>query len=467
MKLLHEIAAVEPSVRVYEKFSPVVWARVSPPAVGKHNKDAWDDFFLGDPDEEFIPDSLMTMVFFPWFFFNWTYKVELVGIGGTVRSTVAESFIRQTKLAADEKAYLRDANRRPYSLCEVVAVKPGAGITLFDLLREVEFEVVERSGSRYMHRGQILYCSIAQQGGMTSIIGNGPYPMSPLVKRKVKEFRQWLVDEAGVPIITAEELREVDDDVREFYLEIVDAMLQPPVIVNTDNEPLVPQTVHYEVDSADRAFQALKNLAAGMSDDELLRDATVTEGVVEQATFPWCGGNERARKSHGGPIVLGTIKLEGPKLAVMVNSAERAERVRELIEDRLGGAARFKATLVEPVESELNQRWENAVREGSGRSGAPYGKLTGGDGGVIDPGDLPPEAREALEAHAREFWANWFDSPVPALDGMTPRAAAKTEDGRELLESLMLFYESNIEADNPGLFEPNVPALRRELGLLP
>jgi hypothetical protein len=85
--------------------------------------------------------------------------------------------------------------------------------------------------------------------------------------------------------------------------------------------------------------------------------------------------------------------------------------------------------------------------------------------GVISLADLPPEVRLKLEETARQHWVTWFDVPVPALNNMTPREAAKTEEGRELLESLLLDYERHDDADNENLMRPDIPELRRKLGM--
>jgi hypothetical protein len=85
--------------------------------------------------------------------------------------------------------------------------------------------------------------------------------------------------------------------------------------------------------------------------------------------------------------------------------------------------------------------------------------------GVISLADLPPEVRLKLEETARQHWVTWFDVPVPALNNMTPREAAKTAEGRELLESLLLDYERHDDADNENLMRPDIPELRRKLGM--
>ncbi len=48
---------------------------------------------------------------------------------------------------------------------------------------------------------------------------------------------------------------------------------------------------------------------------------------------------------------------------------------------------------------------------------------------------------------------------------MTPSEAAKTDEGRDLLESLLLLYESNQDRASDNLMDPDIPALRRELGI--
>ena len=70
-----------------------------------------------------------------------------------------------------------------------------------------------------------------------------------------------------------------------------------------------------------------------------------------------------------------------------------------------------------------------------------------------------------MEETARQHWEAWFDLPVPALNDMTPRAAAETEEGRELLDSLLLLYENHAENSSDNILRPDVAALRRELGM--
>jgi hypothetical protein len=150
-------------------------------------------------------------------------------------------------------------------------------------------------------------------------------------------------------------------------------------------------------------------------------------------------------------------------LIISVNSTKRAKKIRRLVEKRLGKEAVYKTTLIEPIESEVERMWAAAA---SGSSIPAEERRKGAEQtGVISLADLPPEVRLQLEEHARQHWVTWFDLPVPALNNMTPREAAKTEEGRELLESLLLDYERHDDADNENLMRPDIPKLRRKLGM--
>ncbi len=55
---------------------------------------------------------------------------------------------------------------------------------------------------------------------------------------------------------------------------------------------------------------------------------------------------------------------------------------------------------------------------------------------------------ERLDSVREDDWKSW-----------------PTDEGRELLESLLLEYESHNDADDENLMRPDVPELRRKLGM--
>jgi hypothetical protein len=120
----------------------------------------------------------------------------------------------------------------------------------------------------------------------------------------------------------------------------------------------------------------------------------------------------------------------------------------------------FQSTaLCEPIESRVEEMWK-AVATGLSSSSDPEDRE---HSDVISYDDAQPEIRAMMEEVSRQHWESWFDLPVPALKDMTPREAAQTEEGRELLESLLLFYEYTLADSSESVLKADISALRREL----
>ena len=422
--------------------------------------EAWKEFNESDTMEECDPSSEMNMVFLPWFLFSWTFELKPTDKRRYVETTVAEQFLQHNAalLTADEIALLVSAIKAPFTLCEIAEVRPGLGMRQFDLLRRIEYEVMERSASQTLKRGEIIYCATTEINNLRSNLATSPYALRPTSKLDVLRLRKWMIEEIGTEEITNEHLREFEADIRRLYLAHLQSMFTPPRLANTDGDPFAPQKVYFDLlVSADTAFHALKDLAKGARSNELV-DATLEDELIVKADIPWLGGKAEAKKRMGGNVLLGNIKIDRNRLVAEVNSNRRAHRIRRLIERRLGSGAKYPTTAIEPIESKFQERWETAA--GRARS-----EVNGTEGGGVFPIDSP-EVRAMMEKTAKQYWDAWFDLPVPALNDMTPREAANTEEGRDLLESLLLLYENHAGVPSDNVFAPNVVALRPELGMI-
>ena len=425
-------------------------------------EDAWLDFNDHHTTEPFDPESPMNMLFMPWFLFNWLPELKLPGGKKFDEHTIAEMFLlaESENLTNDEQQLLISSNRRPYSFCEVVAVMPGVGMVLLDLLRQIEYEVTERTGSETLERGEIIYCATSEMLGMKSNVGTGPFALRPTAKRDVFDLRKWILAQSGATTITSEHLNEFEYDIRGLYLNLLQAMLSPPRLNNTDGDPMLPQTLYFELESSDTAFHALASLAKGRNRKESLNRPELQDGLVVKAEIEWLGGKPEAKKRLGGSVLLGLLKIDHKQLIVEVNSTKRAARIRKLIERRLGHAAEYKTTLIQPIESQVREMWHAGVAGDASRHG--NGFVAGNSSLAVEEN---PEVKAMIEAAARQHWSSWFDLPVPALGDITPREAAKTQEGRELLNSLLLYYQHTAENSPDNAFRPDIPGIRRELRL--
>ncbi|MFW5874764.1 MAG: hypothetical protein ACOCUC_00875, partial [bacterium] len=273
----------------------------------------------------------------------------------------------------------------------------------------------------------------------------------------VIDFRQEFIKEKGE--ITPADLRELDYELRRVLVDIYFHVRRGPrpEIQNTDGDPMVPTKLIYELQCTPaEAFRALKTLAKGEKEADLLSDADYDkDGALERVSFPWL---KKGNKKHPGlhNTVMGNIEIDKDRMTVEVNSEKRAKTITGEISKRLKNKAVYKYkefTLMEEMPEDMQ--------------GGQSGEVSG-----ISREELmqDPEVRRKIEKMARDHWENWLDTGLPALDGMTPRQAAKDPVGRDKLEGLLLDFEASKhrerrEDDLSGEFAPDIKKLRKELGM--
>jgi hypothetical protein len=77
-----------------------------------------------------------------------------------------------------------------------------------------------------------------------------------------------------------------------------------------------------------------------------------------------------------------------------------------------------------------------------------------------------PEIRELLlNFYEDHYFKKWPSEKVPALGGLTPLQAAKTEKGRRKLTDLLDYFDRIQDADPTGQPRIDFDRLRRMLGL--
>lgn len=162
------------------------------------------------------------------------------------------------------------------------------------------------------------------------------------------------------------------DAIRLTYLTIRDRLYAPPLLANTDGDPLVFHTLKFRIDSAEKAFDALAPLAFGQSKDELLESAELgTDEKLQRIVFDWRKrGN--AKIPSWDNTILGNIKISDHTLIAEVNSENRAKRLRAEIEKRLGSSVVHQSTRTKSVEEMLARAPKTApcTTEGGQRSRA-------------------------------------------------------------------------------------------------
>ncbi len=138
-------------------------------------------------------------------------------------------------------------------------------------------------------------------------------------------------------------------------------------------------------------------------------------------------------------------RAKGRRLSLAANSPARAERGRALLEPVLAGLVR--APFIE--RTDLDQMLANE---------RPTPAPTG-----LSPEQEREVVHQGLDAHYRRV----LDEPIPALGGKTPRAAAKTANGRGAVVAWLKTLENHSGRQQTGdpMTSYDFGWLWRELGV--
>ena len=335
-------------------------------------------------------------------------------------------------LSPEERAWLVAQQQASLSVWEVASCEPGVGVTVEDRLSRERRSVREVRGSRDLVARDAVLARVVDYEGASYFCGMYPRMLPPdAVPRVLASFRRGA---------SAREAGERRDDKRDLALvrawaravrERDEATAAPKKLANTDGEAFVLTTDHFDFDAAARAeiaerLACVEGVEHDADDDDASRFTIFKEG--------------NAIHAHWDNTVLAHVVLEKSRLRLETNSVERADRLRARLEAACGRLLRRGAR-------------EHVDPQSSARLGRPGPPLS-----------VPPEALEAMREFKARHYAAWIDTPIPALDGKTPRQAARTKRGRERVDVLLRTIE-NAEQRAPDGAPFDFGPLRHGLGI--
>lgn len=417
--------------------------------------EAWDQFtFWGNVpfDPEGFPE--IDTIFMPWFLFNWEPETreedpEYPDI------TIAQHFLEHGggSLSSYERRFIEAGLGTAPRFYEVREVKAGEGLLLHDLFLGGNVFVFERIATETAFPGGVLYARVVTLDDASIMIGCAPMIFPPRMGLQLLDIRDDWRRTYGP--MTAVDAWEQDFVLREVYFDLRKELTNPklPEMQNTDGEAIELTELQYAIDCTPmEALEAMKTLALVKDAAELTHDAEFEpDGTLRRVVFTWLRKNS-GRASVMQHTVLGHISLEPGEMLINVNSKERAEQIERKVQRRLGRRARLLDYVVKPLD---DKSLAEMAQEGPGASA----------GMSALPEDLSqsPEIQALLQQTAAQYWEDWLDTSIPALNGETPRQAARSAGGRERLELLLCAFASRQSGD-PRI-APDVDAIRKKLGL--
>ena len=219
----------------------------------------------------------------------------------------------------------------------------------------------------------------------------------------------------------------------ESVAQLDEARENVPELQNTDGDPLLLTTDHFEIASGARpAVEARLAALEGVEPAEAGEDPLVYVFLRP--------GNEQ--HTSWDNTVIGRASVSDQTLELETNSRERADALRERVEAACGARIRHRAREHADALSTMVASPERGPA----------------------PEPPPPELEQFLAEFKQRHYADWPDQSLPALGGKTPREASRTAGGRAALDVLLKDME-NQEQRSPSGPAFDFSEIRRALRL--
>jgi hypothetical protein len=233
-------------------------------------------------------------------------------------------------------------------------------------------------------------------------------------------------------------IRPAPPDLSGIQNESIDFDEKPyPALVTTEGEELVFVEIRFRIRDEAGLRKRLSTLRSFQYD---ARDDS------------WTWLKAKSRKYPDTPrSILGNFRIKGDRLVAETNSGNRALKLRAKLKGHLKDLINYEKTLYQdPYDFPERDPEEIEARE---KASKELNAL--------------PEIQEALKKHLEHHYFNvWPKTKIPALGGLSPLQAARSETGRAKLSALIDDIErlQNSPASNQPKID--IDKLRKLCGLL-
>lgn len=363
----------------------------------------WDDFI---PEDHLDPLGLdqADINFGEWLVYD--YIVEEAD-----DKTIVELYMEHNKkLSLDEHKVLTMMKNSCISLYEVQEVMPGKGILLKDLVLGGEYDVREKMATESINRWDIFAARLLHVDNKY-IMSGCVYPYVIQEKESIladinsnyEDYRQDYPDAA-----MDEYLKQNSEDFNFYWYDLIQNST-PLELYTPSGEPLIFAKAIFDLHDKEAVMAGLSEI----------------EGIeLEDDNFIWFD----KKNEEGNATVLGWFTIRDNQLILRCNSQQRCETGTAIILEKLSGFLSHVGDTyqdpMETIESDTDESQEHSTDK------------------------IPLEVEQELYTKfIQQHYDKWLDDQLPALDGMTPIQAIRTEEGREKVIDLLKSIE-NIEERN-------------------
>ena len=344
----------------------------------------------------------------------------------------------------------------PIGLWEVQEVEPGHGSRLRDLLSGETVFVLDRASTQVLQPWLVLCGYVVQVDGIAFMGGVHLQLLTPDHADRVLKYARRLARTRRkvIPLeIRSDEAYQATLlGVWRVVAEQVSSGDSMPELRNTDGDTLEPQRDEFLLHApSHEVIERLANLPGAQQPERQGRRTEITITAAPKLNMTVLGSDS----------VVGLIIVTDKRLRIESNSVARADALRSAVEAAAGDQIAFRVRISEDLQAAIAESRASGKRAASPKSsgGPSFTELN-------DPATMPPEILAHLASLGEQEQVRWPDYELPALEGLTPRAAARDKRMRPRLILLLKDIEARQStAPHANLLALDVTRLRRELGL--
>jgi hypothetical protein len=363
--------------------------------------------------------------------------------------TPAECYAALPDLAEDERAAaFRIAGAR-LGLHRVIAVEPGSWLELEDILDRTRVRVRSQNVSRQTVRWDILLARV-MDGEPSSLWGPTRFfePCDePELLVELERFARGSDDNPSAADLSL----ALHSHALQLTRFTPSSWSVEPSFFTLEGDPVAHGWVTWEVRDPAAARERLRALGGLGPGEPLELNVTVARDTLVRNRPELPPGAivfEAGSIGDLDSVPIATLRLEGAELRAEAMSAERLERVIEIVAHDFAELADLSDREVVPIEQRLSER--RSARRGS--VAAPTG-LT------------PVQESRLLDGFMTERMRRWLDEPQPQLGGRTPREAVVGEHRTDVIRLVRGIENGAERARRRGDPFAEIGWIRKELGV--
>jgi hypothetical protein len=350
---------------------------------------------------------------------------------------------------------LRDASLNLY---EITAVQQGAWVEIKDLVQNAPtVRIREHSGSMNMVRWDKIAARVVNYQGEKLFTGvlirystEQVATLMDVINHKVDiALDAKNMTRANANVANVADAAVVSQVITDTLLSLTAAFTinwlgnyfaarhapRPPIF-NFEGDPIHFTETHFVLEASANTRASVIARLDQRDDMRRVDDAPPTwdwlSHDLKAAPFDKAGGGSSFQTidSETGAHVLAMMTLETDALLLTTNSLTRMQNGIAMLDVALAGLIKTKSSSTTTVDEMLKRRPKNEGRDTEKK--------------------IPPHIAEKIRhEYFDKHYQDWLDSPLPGLDGRTPRQAVQTKPGQDEVVELLKMME-NLEARNSG-----------------